>query len=358
MLKYLTLVFLTLFIPVKGYSSNETQYLPTVMWHGMGDSCCNPLSLGRIQKLIENRLPGIYVYSIQIGDSFLQDTEHGYIGSVNAQIQEACDKIAQDPLLQNGFNAVGFSQGSQFLRAVTERCPNPPTNNLIGLGAQHQGVYGVPSCDDGGTICNEARKEFSKVAYSTRGLVQRCPSSKVQNLISLGGQHQGVFGFPRCPGSASDSIICEYIRKMLNWGAYDAALQDHFVQAQYWHDPLHEETYRNYSKFIAEINNEREINEDYRNSLIALSNLVMVKFLQDSMVVPRESEWFGFYAPGQDEIVLPLRNTTLYQEDRLGLKILDEAGKLQFLTVDGDHLDFSDEWFVENIVDTYLSTEI
>ena len=56
------------------------------------------------------------------------------------------------------------------------------------------------------------------------------------------------------------------------------------------------------------------INEKYRENLKKLENFVMVKFLRDSMVIPIESEWFGFYAPGQDKEVLPLRNTTLYTE--------------------------------------------
>lgn len=40
----------------------------------------------------------------------------------------------------------------------------------------------------------------------------------------------------------------------------------------------------------------------------------MVKFLTDTMVVPQESEWFGFYTPGQDQEVLPLQQTQLYLE--------------------------------------------
>ncbi|MCL4143845.1 UNVERIFIED_CONTAM: hypothetical protein GTU68_050742, partial [Idotea baltica] len=189
-----------------------------------------------------------------------------------------------------------------------------------------------------------------------RALVQRCPSARVVNLVSVGGQHQGVFGLPHCPSSPTESRICEYVRKVLNSGAYREAIQSRLVQAQYWHDPLDEAMYRNLSIFLADINNENGVNETYKANLLSLENFVMVKFLQDSMVIPIESEWFGFYAPGQDTEVLALRNTTLYTEDRLGLQVLDQAGKLQFLEVDGDHLSFSDEWFLQEIVDPYLST--
>ncbi|MPC25419.1 Palmitoyl-protein thioesterase 1 [Portunus trituberculatus] len=132
-------------------------------------------------------------------------------------------------------------------------------------------------------------------------------------------------------------------------------IQDSLVQAQYWHDPLHEEDYRNYSIFLADINNEKVVNEEYRSNLKKLENFVMVKFLKDSMVVPTESEWFGFYSPGQDQEILSLQQTELYLEDRLGLKEMDEAGKLKFVSVDGDHLEFSDEWFLQEIVDKYVT---
>ena len=86
---------------------------------------------------------------------------------------------------------------------------------------------------------------------------------------------------------------------MLNWGAYNTFIQSHFVQAQYWHDPLQQDTYAQYSQFIGPINNELEINESFKTNLQKLENFVMVKFLQDSMVVPKESSHFGYYKDGQ-----------------------------------------------------------
>ena len=49
-------------------------------------------------------------------------------------------------LQKDGYHAVGFSQGGQFLRAVAQRCPDPPMKNLVTMGGQHQGVYGIPNC--------------------------------------------------------------------------------------------------------------------------------------------------------------------------------------------------------------------
>ena len=57
------------------------------------------------------------------------------------QIVDACIQITNDKNLQNGFNAIGFSQGSQFLRALVQRCPEAKVKNLITLGGQHQGMF-------------------------------------------------------------------------------------------------------------------------------------------------------------------------------------------------------------------------
>ncbi|XP_026536429.1 palmitoyl-protein thioesterase 1 [Notechis scutatus] len=269
--------------------------VPLVIWHGMGDSCCNPVSMGYIKKIVEEKIPGIYVLSLKIGNSLIDDMENSFFMNVNDQVKKVCDQLSKDPNLQGGYNAMGFSQGGQFLRAVVQRCPSPP----------------------------------------------------MFNLISIGGQHQGVFGFPHCPGESSH--ICDWLRKMLDI-AYADAIQRRLVQAQYWHDPVNEKQYRRSSLFLADINQERVINETYKKNLMTLKKFVMVRFLNDTMVDPPASEWFGYYRSGQTKETIPLQETTLYTEDRLGLKEMDQAGKLVFLQAEGDHLRFSEEWFFKNIV--------
>lgn len=44
-----------------------------------------------------------------------------------------------------------------------------------------------------------------------------------------------------------------------------------------------------------------------------LKNFVMVMFEDDSMMIPKESAWFGFYTPGQDENITKLEDSVLYQ---------------------------------------------
>lgn len=59
--------------------------------------------------------------------------------NANKQIDNVCAQVKADPKLKNGYNSVGFSQGGQFLRALAQKCPDPPMMNLISVGGQHQG---------------------------------------------------------------------------------------------------------------------------------------------------------------------------------------------------------------------------
>ncbi|VDL75936.1 unnamed protein product [Nippostrongylus brasiliensis] len=255
--------------------------------------------MGRIQSFIEENVDGIYVRSLMFGSNVAEDTEQGFFGNMNDLVDNACQQIRNDTLLQFGYNAIGFSQGAQFLRAVAQRCPEPP----------------------------------------------------MKNFISVGGQHQGVFGLPYCPG---DTTVCNTIRRLIDYGAYNHFVQNNVVQAQYWHDPLHEEEYRNHSVFLADINNEREINADYKKNLMKLKNILFIKFTKDHMVVPKESSWFGYYKQGDLETIVPMNETTLYKEDRIGLKKMDELGRLHFLEVEGDHLKIKLEEFKKEVIDKYL----
>lgn len=80
----------------------------------------------------------------------------------------------------------------------------------------------------------------------------------------------------------------------------------------------------------------------------------MVKFLNETIVEPKESEWFEFYSPGQTKDIVALKDSPIYKQDWLGLKQLDEAGKLKLISTEGDHLQFNLRWFQKNIVEPFL----
>lgn len=71
--------------------------------------------MGSVKKLFEEQIPGVYVHSLQLGSSITKDIEHGFYANTNELVYMACIKIKNDPELKNGYNAIGFSQGAQFL---------------------------------------------------------------------------------------------------------------------------------------------------------------------------------------------------------------------------------------------------
>ncbi|KAL8154765.1 hypothetical protein AgCh_000209 [Apium graveolens] len=79
-------------------------------------------------------------------------------------------------------------------------------------------------------------------------------------------------------------------------------------------------------------------------------------FEQDIILIPRETALFGYYKDGSWSTILPAQKVTsvpesdnqslyprtkLYLEDWIGLRTLDEAGKVKFITLSGRHLEIS-----------------
>jgi palmitoyl-protein thioesterase len=68
----------------------------------------------------------------------------------------------------------------------------------------------------------------------------------------------------------------------------------------------------------------------------------MYVFEDDTTAIPKESGWFA-YTNGTSGEVTHLRNRTIYEEDWIGLKRLDEKGGLIFETTEGGHMQLDDE---------------
>ncbi|KAL3679823.1 hypothetical protein R1sor_022779 [Riccia sorocarpa] len=82
----------------------------------------------------------------------------------------------------------------------------------------------------------------------------------------------------------------------------------------------------------------------------SLNYLALIKFEAVRVLYPTDTAWFGFYAPNDFRKVLPAEETDLYKEDWIGLKALNEAGKVAFLSVPGGHLAISVEEIQELVV--------
>ncbi|KAJ3185278.1 Palmitoyl-protein thioesterase 1 [Gaertneriomyces sp. JEL0708] len=253
----------------------------------------------KVVQTLESELPGVYVKSIMVGANEDDDRQRSYFDRISRQVEEVCQALQEDELLKGGFNAIGFSQGGQFLRAYVEKCNSPAVNNLITFGSQHAGVSEWPGCRD------------------------------------------------------KSDTTCFLARNLLLKGAYLSWVQNRVVQAQYYKDAKDYKTYLAKNIFLPDLNNERYIkNHTYAENLKRLQRFVMIQFKDDDMVVPRESAWFGYW--NEEGIMIPLKEQPLYKEDWLGLKTLDEEGKLVFATVPGRHMQIELAYLRDEIIPKYL----
>jgi palmitoyl-protein thioesterase len=60
------------------------------------------------------------------------------------------------------------------------------------------------------------------------------------------------------------------------------------------------------------------------------------------MILPRETAWFGYYDKDL-KTLLNYNETDLYKNDYIGIRELNENGKIDFVGLPGNHLQFSDD---------------
>lgn len=276
-------------IPWYTLPEDEPTQLPLVIWHGLGDDFERD-ALKEVAQLAESTNPGTYVHLIRLADDGNGDRQATFFGNVTEQVASVCTQLASDPILSSApaINALGFSQGGQFLRGYIQRCNNPPVHNLVTFGSQHNGISEFRSCKLGDWLCN------------------------------------GVEG-------------------LLRSGRWTAFAQSHVVPAQYFRDPEELDAYLEHSNFLADINNEREVkNASYKKRLESVNRFAMFMFEDDTIAVPKESALFA-EVNATDGTLTPLQERQLYKEDWLGLRKLDEEGKLDFKSVPGQHMELTEK---------------
>ena len=274
----------------------------------MGDECCDARSIGGVADRIRSSLgTSSVVESLVVANSGSKDASANsqvyasFFGNAIEQADAACAHLLER-YGGESINMVGFSQGGQLLRAVVERC---------------------------------------------EGL-------NVNNLVSLGGQHQGVSTVPGCASSHGDSIFCRSMQQLVNYGVYTSFVQARSIQAQYVKDPYRLDAYASKSIFLADINNEKagaKVNTDYKRRLLRINKLVLFRFRDDVTVVPRDSSWFSF---DNGTAVVPMEQTDLYRDDTIGLRALNERGDVLRLECPGAHMQFTLDWFDDSVTKAFL----
>lgn len=246
---------------------------------------------------INQTYPGIYVVSVEIGNG----ADDSIFLPMHRQVEKFCATVLADPHLQRGFNMLGFSQGSLIVRAALQRC-SLPVYNLITLSGISAGVFGVP------------------------------------NLLKL-------------PPA---------VRELISEFTYETAVQHLISVAGYWRDPYHLEKYMKDCLFLPDINNELPVtNATYKENILKLNTFAMTYSDVDEIVEPSQSGWFLDYKP--NSIVIEAWNESRqYTEDLLGLRTLEQQGKLLRFTThvphgDSDH-DANKAFLFQNIIPLFNNT--
>ncbi|RCH98491.1 hypothetical protein CU097_013980 [Rhizopus azygosporus] len=261
----------------------------------MGDTCCSEDSMGRMTVLLHKYLGNdTFVHSVRLAESADEDRKASYFGQINLQVDNVCQELATIPELQNGYNAIG------------------------------------------------------------RTLLQRCNLPRMHRLITFGSPHGGVSDIPNCMNQIDP--FCGMMRFLVRSGAYSEYAQKTIIPTQYYRDPLSLLDYTTKCSFLPYNNNELQHKDSlkYKENMVSLEKLILIRFVQEEIVKPAHSAWFWIL--NENAGLVPLEDQALYVYDWLGLRELNETGRLEFLVAPGRHMQISDEYF-EQIVKTYLMVE-
>ncbi|CAN8231659.1 unnamed protein product [Cochlearia groenlandica] len=264
--------------------------IPFIVFHGIGDRCSG--GVNNFTQVLSN-LSGSPGFCLEIGNG---ERDSWFMPLMN-QANLACEKVKQMKELSQGYNIVAQSQGNLVARGLIEFCDNAPP---------------------------------------------------IFNYVSLGGPHAGIAAIPKC----SAGPICAIGEALMKLEIYTDFVQDHYAPSGYIKIPTNIGNYLEHSTYLPKLNNERpnERNSTFKDRFTSLHNLVLVMFQSDKIVIPKESSWFGYYPDGASTPLLPPQETKLYTEDWIGLKTLDVAGKVKFVSVPGGHLKMAQDDAVKYVV--------
>lgn len=81
------------------------------------------------------------------------------------------------------------------------------------------------------------------------------------------------------------------------------------------------------------MNNERNTTKSgtFKQGITKLKRMVLIGSPEDGVITPWQSSHFGYYDANQT--VIDMHNRSIYTDDSIGLKTLDESGRLTLITV-------------------------
>lgn len=242
----------------------------------------------RLVDSLKAKYPGIYINNLPVYDDLSSMLTH-----MDKQMAAVIAAIKKDGNLTNGFNFYGESQGALIARTYVTLSNDPPVYNLVAMNGPQDGVG-------------------------------ECPTIEVPVIKQLCGDlgtDLEIYKWPLCS-------FCSYWRGK------------------------NKTTYLDNSQWLADVNNERTVNQTRRQNMISLNKYMATVALRDTIVQPAQSAWHTYWYWGDERRskVMNLTETEGYKNDILGLKTLDERGDLILNSFDGGHCGYSMDWWNANVL--------
>ena len=265
---------------------------PIAVFHGIVDACSMKNTSILVNDL-KNDL-GVHVECIEVGNGYWDSM----MKPMYDQVELACESIKENPNFQGKFNILGISQGTLIGRYIVEKCQmEGQVVRYLSFDGPQMGIGYVPKINCG-SFCDWLMNLTVPLAYNFQDTIAPMGYLKYRNDRSYYDEHDDIF------------------LKMLN--------NDYEVKDQ---------------KII--------------DRFSALEKVKLIKAKRDSVIVPRESSWFEFY-DNKGENIIPLKESDFYINDYIGLRKLDEEGKVQFVEIDQEHVLYNMKEYREEIVQFFL----
>ena len=187
------------------------------------------------------------------------------------------------------------SQGGLLARAFVTKFNNPPVYNLVAISGPQAGVGLCPDID----------------------------FPIVKTVCAGGAPVLGIYDWPRCS-------FCDF------WKGES------------------EKQYLSKSRYLAELNNDGPTKKQkYIENMKSLNFYMASAGSDDHVVQPRESAWHTYWKWGTRKNVQNWRETESYKGDWLGLRTLDEQGKLTFNMYEGKHTSYNQTWWLSTVLPVF-----
>ncbi|KAJ0961870.1 hypothetical protein J5N97_029698 [Dioscorea zingiberensis] len=266
--------------------------IPFIFVHGIYEECKSNNTIGFIELL--SYWSGSPGHCIPIGNGMVDS----WFMPLQRQTDILCEKVKEMEELKEGFNIVGTSQGTLTARGLVQFCDGIPPEFHLSIWSSILGIRHVPLCGNLGPF------------------------------------------------------LCGIVAELLKHRVYTDFVQNLLAPSGYFKIPTAIPQYLEYASFLPRLNNERpnERNSTYKERFSSLNTLVLIMADNETVLVPKETSWFGYYPEGNWFPILSPHQTPLYKEDWIGLKTLDDEGRVKFISVASDHFGVPEEDIKKYIV--------